>query len=359
MGNIDSKPPDQIRYQPVRGLWSTGTLSRASLFTGGDHLLLCDYRSGFTERYKRFYFSDIQAIIIRRTAHWMAGIAIWAFFGLCSLVIALSTHWNLFLEVMVGICALFALRHLIRGPSCRTHIQTAVQTDVLPMLKRVRKTNRILGRLFPLIEQAQGKLGESAAVAQVSPPADPFPAPTIGESKPIARATVAETPVVVRHELSWLHLFTFGLVLLSGLNAIWEVNHPSTISFAILIGLFGASVVSGIVALVRQARHRVHRWAAAAIWVLVITFILGGGGIDYAFSMISLVNSAKAQPHSQPPVMMNFVTPFEMRNMAGFDQVLWIYGGWAILLALLGLISALMPPPVKVGPPPIPGEARP
>jgi hypothetical protein len=354
MADLDTKPSDQIRYQRIRGLWRTGTLNLSSLFMGGDHLLLCDYRGGFTERYKRFYLSDIQAIIVRRTMHWLGGAATWGFFAFCFLVIALTTHWNRFLEIMVGICLLFTLRHLVRGPSCRTHIRTAVQIDALPMLKRVRKTNRILGRLFPLIEQAQGNIAENIAAAPGASPSSSRNVIAMGVS-----TAAAPSPVMARQELSWFHVFTFGAVLLSGLNAVWEVNYPSLTSYSLLLALFGLSVVIGIVALVRQARHHVHRGAFALIWVQVITFVLGAGGIDYVFTMVNIFNRARTEPQSRPPTIVNFLSPFQLRHMTGFDAVLWSYGVWALLLGLLGLIFVFMPGPAKRNPPPLPAETHP
>jgi hypothetical protein len=181
----------------------------------------------------------------------------------------------------------------------------------------------------------------------------------VGVLSPSASATVDESRATVQPELSWLHVFTFGVVLLSGLNAIWEVNYPSTASYTLLLALFGLSIVSGVIALVRQARRRVHGGAVALIWVLVITFVLGAGGIDYVFTMVNIFNRARTESSPGPPTMVNMLNPFQMRPMAGFDSVLWIYGALAILLGLLGLIFAFMPGRAKFNPPPLPEEARP
>src|SRR5205085_1469887 len=93
MATLESKQ-NQIRYRRVRGLWRTGSLSRSALFTADDHLLLCDYRTGFTERYKRFYFRDIEAIIIRKTSLWLYGIMIWAVIAVLGLGLASAFDWN-------------------------------------------------------------------------------------------------------------------------------------------------------------------------------------------------------------------------------------------------------------------------
>ena len=108
--------------------------------------------------------------------------------------------------------------------------------------------------------------------------------------------------------------------------------------------------------MVRQAKHRVHTGAALLTWVLVVTFVVGMGGVDYVFTLIQAFNQGRTNPGSAPT--LNFLSPFELRHMAGFDGVLWTFGIWALLLGLLGLIFIFMRPPVRIQPPPLPGTSR-
>jgi hypothetical protein len=356
MAEVETTRTDEIRYRRVRGLRSTLTLSHSALFTAPDHLLLCDYRSGFTERYKRFYFRDIEAVIIRKTQNWMASMAGWGFAGFGFLLIATATHWSRFLQVMEAICALFFLRNLIRGPSCRTHIQTAVQTDALPMLKRVRKTQRVLRSLFPLVAQAQEQPQPVAShQAQATPTS---PAATTASVQFAAALTIPDTEP--RHELRRFPIVSFALVLLSGLTAIWEAIYPSDVSLIVLTVLFSASTVCAFITLIRQARRRVHRGAAAVAWVIAIGNIIGVVAVNAAYTMFYSIVQARihAATHARGPLLVPALTPFRLRHMPGFQSVLWIYGLAAVLLALLGLVFALMPPPAKAQPPPLPGKAR-
>src|ERR1044072_4988072 len=113
------------QYRRLRGLrWSSG---RFLLRVADDHLLVCDYRTGFIENYKRFYFRDIEAIIVRKTVHWVVALVIWVFFALCFLVVGFGIEWNPGWITLEAICVAFILREIIKGPSCRTSIQTAVQ----------------------------------------------------------------------------------------------------------------------------------------------------------------------------------------------------------------------------------------
>ncbi len=159
-------------YRRVPGLrWGA---SRSILRLADDHLLLCDYRTGFIERYKRFYFKDIEAFIVRRTAVWPIALTCWGAFALCFLIISWGKDWNPFLIVVSGIGGLCFLVELARGPSCRTEVRTAVQTDRLRMLKRIRKTERVLRAIVPLIEAVQGKR-EIASVPDGSAQGAPAP----------------------------------------------------------------------------------------------------------------------------------------------------------------------------------------
>jgi hypothetical protein len=140
--------------------------SRSSLWLGKDHLLAVDSKD-FSETYKRFYFRDIQAISLRLTPrrqiwNWVLAVptalclAGWAY----DLLVTRSVSPG---GVVAGVVVtlLFVLPLLVNnllGPTCACKLRTAVQTEDLPSLGRLRKTRRILDRLRPLIVQAQGQL---------------------------------------------------------------------------------------------------------------------------------------------------------------------------------------------------------
>ena len=48
-----------------------------------------------------------------------------------------------------------ARAHVMLGTTCRCLIRTAVQTEELPSLRRVRNADKVLARIRPLIESAQ------------------------------------------------------------------------------------------------------------------------------------------------------------------------------------------------------------
>jgi hypothetical protein len=149
----------------ARSGFAVAVTSRSSLWLGRDHLLLID-SNGYTETYKRFYFQDIQAFTISITNrstiwNWVLGgfTGIWvAIVGLIS-----SSDPNIGSPALISfviVLAFFAVPLLINnllGPTCGCRIRTAVQTEDLYPLKRLRLTRRVLAQLRPYITEAQTK----------------------------------------------------------------------------------------------------------------------------------------------------------------------------------------------------------
>jgi hypothetical protein len=163
---------------------------RSSLWLGKDHLLCVD-SSWYSETYKRFYFQDIQGVTIRLTLrrqvwNWVLGVPTTlcvAGWGYDLLVSGSPSLASIITSVVMTL--LFAVPLVINnllGPTCACQLRTAVQTEELPSLCRLRKTRRILDRLRPLIAAAQGQLApeeiptrmrewEAAAAASSAAPA--------------------------------------------------------------------------------------------------------------------------------------------------------------------------------------------
>jgi hypothetical protein len=150
--------------------------SRGSLWLGPDHLLSVE-TNGYTETYKRFYFRDIQAIIVRQTKlrSIMNGILVAPLVG-CLIGLILTLFSRPLDEVGVLIClilsAVFLLLLLINsmlGAGCVCYLRTAVQIEVLPSLYRVPKMRRIFNEIQPLIAAVQGgEFSSEAAAAQMA-----------------------------------------------------------------------------------------------------------------------------------------------------------------------------------------------
>lgn len=136
---------------------STGN---SSLWLGPDHVLCID-SSGYTENYKRFYFRDIQAFIVRKTDGYNYASLVLGILGLFLAVIAFVSSGTATRVVLFSFAAFFLLcmlLNLLFGPTTLCYLQTAVQVESLPSLHRLRKARKVLNVLRPLIANAQGEL---------------------------------------------------------------------------------------------------------------------------------------------------------------------------------------------------------
>ena len=131
------------------------------LYLGEDHLLVVEW-DGAKEHYKRFRYEDIQALAVRRTQD---GRLLGIFAGFLTVVLYLlaagsadapAAMWfflalgTAFLLVLVG--------NLIGGPTCMCHLRTAVQTEELVSLRRLKRAEHALGLLQARIVAVQGRL---------------------------------------------------------------------------------------------------------------------------------------------------------------------------------------------------------
>lgn len=152
----------------------------ASLWLGPDHLLSVE-SNNFRESYKRFYFRDIQAILVQKTNRFriwniiLAGsFGISLIFASAFLPVSMPDFTNAAATgvVIFGLLAIFSapifLLHLMRGPTCKTLLRTAVQIEELTSLCRLKSTRRALVEIQPLIVAAQGgELSPETVVAQM------------------------------------------------------------------------------------------------------------------------------------------------------------------------------------------------
>jgi len=190
----------------------TGAFGSATYWLGPDHLLVV-VMNGYVENYQRFMYSDIQAVLVRKTrVHYLVGftaaaVAIGCLLGTFGLVQG-RTIGNLGAEALTGFIVLLTLAALAlsivlvnwwKGPSCVCQLRTAVQTLSLPHLGRWRKGRQLLEELTPrvLAVQPRGSMelaaGESAAPA-AERPAAPGPSGTGPVADPAGGRYVVDDP---------------------------------------------------------------------------------------------------------------------------------------------------------------------
>ena len=146
-------------YHKVPGTKKGFLIGRYTLWQGADHLLHVYSRVG-VEDYKRFYFNDIQAIITRKTITGKVQNIVLGFLLLVFTLPAILNDggWSAFCAALGGVLLILVLINLYRGPTCETKLLTAVQTEKLHPLYRLKNAVKVMNRLRFNIQSAQGTL---------------------------------------------------------------------------------------------------------------------------------------------------------------------------------------------------------
>lgn len=304
-------------------------IGKYTLWQGSDHLLHIFSRFG-VEDYKRFYFSDIQAIITRKTAVGFAqNVALGILLGFfLLLVIASEGGWSIFWGFFVAMMLIFLVINLLRGPTCESHLMTAVQTEKLHSLGRLKNAFKVMNRLAPLIEQVQGRVSpenlDQMPIRQVEQNSVSIPGQPVKPSK-----------ITVKHEKGRAHMILFGLLLVDGLLA------SLSFSFRHVFLTLSGSVVSicmgifVIIALVKQHDSDMMRSVRTLTWVT-----LGFVGISFVTGYIFGVVYALKQPgimYNQWEMLKSIseISPWESHFMLGIT--IFVIGG-ALFLGFPGLL---------------------
>jgi hypothetical protein len=148
------------------------------LWLAHDHVLLVT-SSGYSEEYRRFFFSDVQALFIRKT-RWGAGLN-WMFGGfavlLSAMSFAVSNEGKIFLWILASLCVVAAGINAVLGPTCTVNIQTAIARHPLEPLQRLRAARKVIARILPVISAAQGEVS-SDQLATITRALDRTPKPS-------------------------------------------------------------------------------------------------------------------------------------------------------------------------------------
>lgn len=270
---MPDEPPVQYARLPGSGVSRKGasfiTVARVScrLWLGDDHLLQVEASGGYSETYKRFYFRDIQAICLQASKSWLvANIVLGGLTGLFALwwLSAEGEAGKISLGIITGVLLLLLILNLVRGSSCTCYLKTAVHLEELPSLRRRRNAEKVLARLKPLIESAQGGLPREALAPQYD---------VLLAGANAVSAVPGEVMRVMDAELqpyrSRIHVVLFCALLTEAFADLLNIFLPSlpVVVLNTLVGvLLGGSVV---IALVKQHQTdlkpavRVLTWASA------------------------------------------------------------------------------------------------
>ncbi|MFN7922047.1 MAG: hypothetical protein U0Q16_18230 [Bryobacteraceae bacterium] len=146
------------------------------LWLAPDHLLVVSTHL-VTEKYRRFRFEDIQALVITHRPsraviqYALLFLALSFFIGFLFRVQSAGGRVALTILFAPILAALFT--DIVRGPRCRCTLVTAVSSLDLPSVSRVRVAEKVVGDLAPVIEAAQPPMPADARIAPPRASAQP------------------------------------------------------------------------------------------------------------------------------------------------------------------------------------------
>jgi len=267
-------PPVVRRYRRLPGR-AFSLISRDSLWLAEDHILSVQ-SNHFSETYRRYYFRDIQAVAIQRTAPispltYVAGAVAAAFLAPG----VLFEFQRTFLWIAGGLFLALTLALIGLGPTCACYIQTAVSRDRLGSLRWIRTAERALNVLQPSIEQVQGPVTEDLVALPSAPP--PLPAQPV-QPPPL--------PGKKQPETGWGYEFLFSVFLLDSLHSYLGLTQKGLAmdiaAWAILI----AEIACILWLMVRQRRFEVP----VAVRVVVILALIAIAAFTYAVNILSTLS---------------------------------------------------------------------
>ena len=242
---------------------SSGMLLKTKLWLGPDHVLRVR-RSLFSEEYRRYYFRDIQAIVLIEKD------SLALYFYVLAGMVALGAGLLLYNRhpawaAVTGLLSAFVAMLGWQNQDCICALKTAVSNDVLRPLGRLRYARPAIALLREAVEAAQGAwTGDAQPAGQES----------------AARPEAPKAPEIpLRHEEGLVHVWLFALMLLAAAISAFESFQRST-----ALTLFNSVIGLAIMALVIFAAIKqrgtdlprsVRRVVAASVVWLVASVGLG------------------------------------------------------------------------------------
>lgn len=306
-----------------------------SLWQGPDHLLWVT-AIFFRERYKRFYYNDIQSVIVQRTGTHLIWTFVWGSLTILFGIIALAVSGTPYVSGTIFAVFLMALMtNILMGPSCCVFLQTAVQRQKLSSLRRVRTADKAMAIIKELVISKQGAWKKQESV-------EAYDKSTLQVARDPLRSVTSTYDKREREDLAprgpfkpLLHQILFGLLLVMGILGSIQIMLKS-----LPIGLFetflhGAVQIMVIVALVRWYRHLKGTMIAKINW-LALVYIIILTVIGYIlYFIVSFRNPGISYNHW---AMFKMMFELQMTDHPAALAGNIIYGGGSLLLGGFGLL---------------------
>lgn len=318
-----------------------GRLTRYSLWQADDHLLHVQRRE-FTERYTRFYFRDIQAILVQRTSnHVILATVFVSLTILCALLAVTreNTGVAVFWWIMTTAFGAVAAWNWLLGPTCICYFFTAIDRYRVRSLSRVSIANQVIDILKPVIQRAQQDIDtmrEMPEMAEKSSDQRMY----LRQTHVHATHVRPVTPPPVLHYHGTIHIAVFVLLLINGLLLGGVLLMHDFFS----IGGYAATLLSlgvcAVIALVKQAGTDIPNSVKGFTWGMLgymgVSFVTG-----FAFLTAALYKYVQAfgqELSSNEFTMVKASTYFSPTEFPVFTGIYLVLIASAWLVGALGLI---------------------
>ncbi len=314
-----------IHYRKLPG--ASGVLLKSKLWLGPDHVL--HVRRGlFSEEYRRYYFRDIQAIVLVEKdslavyLYALAGLlAVWA--G----VLLYTRHWVA--AAMAGMVTSLVALLGWHYPDCICALRTAVSSEVLRPLGRLRYARRSIALLRDAVEEAQGAWSADAQLPQAGG---------------AARDETTTPPAIpLRHYAGGAHVWLFATMLVAAACSAFETFHRST-ALALVDSALGLGIIALVIlAAIKQRRtdlpRAIRRVAVASVVWIAVSFVIGMILGVMLMASIDLRHPDQKAMERHPAVIAT-----RWAGVAAFGML----GSMGLTLTLLHRRSLLVPPPLTL-----------
>lgn len=304
-----------------------GFISSASLWTGPDHLLSVK-SDRLRERYKRFYFRDIQAIVITKTPRFHLSTRAAALAAVLLIAILIASRRAPGPAIGLGLLGTGLAGcwiYISAAHSCACRLYTAVSREDLPSLYRTWSARKALVDLERRIAQAQGVLIENWADAaeSCSPGPSRLPGDFAAVRRPAAQRTLAT-------DLLLASLFADALVT-------WfDLGSPSRL----LTALSAATAIlplAGAIWILIQHYRGILVTAMQRLAIVTLVFV---GGVTYVQQFANSIMAALAGGRAPAFAYSKAIGP--------------VYVAGLLMLGLTGLVLSFRsfkpePPPAITG----------
>ena len=298
-----------------------GFVFSASLWTGADHILSVK-STRFQEQYKRFYFRDIQAIVVTKAPRFVISPAALAAALLAIGVLIFSARvapaarwlWML-LAVLTAVWI-----YISAAQSCTCRLYTAVSREDLPSLYRLWTARKALAELEQRIAQVQGVFTQDWA--------DAADLRALGPGETAGRGDATGRWAATARSRTWVSDIFVTSLFADALITTILMRSPDSWLADVSTALTIAQIASAIGIFVQRQRGML-RIGMQRLAIVALLFI---GGVTYAQMLGDTFAAARAGARTA------VVRP---RALSGILRPL--YSGGAALLAIAGFVLSFKP----------------